>query len=276
MNKKIKMIGLDMDGTLLTSEKKLTEYTKQILQKAIEQGIEIVLSTGRSITGIPKELLEMPGMKYAVTINGARILDLCENKIIYENTLSMEKALELLDIIGEFDAIQEAFIDSVCYADKNKLEHVQDYFSHPSTADYVMKSRTPVEDVRATVIHKNSPVDKVNGQFRSVEDKKKAYECLVNVPGVVIVSSLGTNWEINAEGTDKGCAMLKLGKMLGIHREEIMACGDGVNDIAMLKAVGLGVAMENAEAEVKEAADYVTLSNDKEGVAKAIEKFALK
>ena len=275
MNHKIKMIGLDMDGTLLTTEKKLTAYTMEILQKALDQGIEIVLSTGRAITGIPRELLEMPGMKYAVTINGARIIDLQENKVIYENTLSMEKALQLLDIIGRYDAIQEAFIDSVCYSDKEKLSHANDYFLHPSIAEYVLKSRTPVEDVRATVLEKNSSVDKVNGQFRTLEDKRNAYELLTKVPGVVVVSSLGSNWEINAAGTDKGSAMLKLGEILGIRREEIMACGDGMNDLSMLKEVGLGVAMANADREVREAADYITASNDEDGVAKAIEKFAL-
>ena len=276
MNPKIKMIGLDMDGTLLTTEKKLTPYTKQVLEKALAQGIEVVLSTGRSITGIPKELLEMPGMKYAVTINGARILNLQKKEVIYESTLSMEKALELLDIIGEYDAIQEAFIDSVCYSSKDKLAHANDYFLHPSIAEYVRKSRTPVEDVRATVLAMQKSVDKVNGMFRTAEDKKSSYALLSKVPGVVVVSSLGNNWEINAEGTDKGSAMLKLGELLGISREEIMACGDGMNDIAMLKAVGLGVAMENADPEVKEAADYVTASNDEDGVAKAIEKFALR
>ena len=276
MNHKIKMIGLDMDGTLLTTEKKLTAYTKEVLKKALEQGIEVVLSTGRSITGIPEELLEMPGMRYAVTINGARIIDLQENKVIHENTLSMETALKLLDIIGEYDAIQEAFIDSVCYSSEDKLSHANDYFLHPSIAEYVLKSRTPVGDVRATVVEKNQPVDKVNGMFRTVEDKRSSYELLTKVPGVVVVSSLGNNWEINAEGTDKGSAMLKLGELLGIRKEEIMACGDGMNDIAMLEAVGLGVAMANADPDVKEAADYITASNDEDGVAKAIEKFALK
>lgn len=275
MSHKIKMIGLDMDGTLLTTEKKVTAYTKQVLQKTLEQGIEVVLSTGRSITGIPKELLEMPGMKYAVTINGARIIDLQKEEAIYENTLSMETALRLLDIVGEYDAIQEAFIDNVCYSTKDKLAHANDYFLHPSIAEYVLKSRTPVDDVKATVVEKNRSVDKVNGMFRTAEDKKSSYELLSRVPGVVVVSSLGNNWEINAEGTDKGNAMLRLGELLGIRREEIMACGDGMNDIAMLKAVGLGVAMENAEPEVKEAADYITASNDEDGVAKAIEKFAL-
>ena len=165
--------------------------------------------------------------------------------MIYENTLSMETALQLLDIIGEYDAIQEAFIDSVCYSTKEKLAHANDYFLHPSISEYVLKSRTPVVDVKETVLEKNKSVDKVNGMFRT------------------------------AEGTDKGNAMLRLGRLLGIKREEIMACGDGMNDVAMLKAVGLGVAMENAEPEVKEAADYITASNDEDGVAKAIEKFAL-
>ena len=83
------------------------------------------------------------------------------------------------------------------------------------------------------------------------------------------------NLEINAAGVNKGKAMIELGKLLGISREEIMAFGDGNNDLKMLKEVGTGVAMENAISSVKEAADYVTLSNDEEGVAKFIEKYVL-
>ena len=83
------------------------------------------------------------------------------------------------------------------------------------------------------------------------------------------------NLEINAAGVNKGKAMIELGKLLGIPREEIMAFGDGNNDLKMLKEVGTGVAMVNAIPSVKEAADYVTLSNDEEGVAKFIEKYVL-
>ena len=83
------------------------------------------------------------------------------------------------------------------------------------------------------------------------------------------------NLEINAAGVNKGKAMIELGKLLGIPREEIMAFGDGNNDLKMLKEVGTGVAMENAIPPVKGAADYVTLSNDEEGVAKFIEKYVL-
>lgn len=276
MSHNIKMIGLDMDGTLLTTEKRLTAYTKSVLEKALAQGIEIVLSTGRSITGIPKEILEMPGMKYAVTINGAKVVEIKNKKILHENTLSMDTALQLLDIVSEYDAMREAFIDNVCYSNEEQLKHANDYFEHPRTAEYIWQSRVGVDDIKATVQEKQMPVDKVNGIFRSEEDKADAYERLIKVPGVVVVSSLGNNWEINSEGTDKGSALLKLGEILGIKREEIMACGDGMNDKVMLEAVGLGVAMANADEDVKAVADYVTDSNDEDGVAKAIEKFALK
>ena len=91
-----------------------------------------------------------------------------------------------------------------------------------------------------------------------------------------LVGSLQYNIEINAVGVNKGTGLVNLGKMLGIRREEIMACGDGDNDIVMLKEVGFGVAMANAEEKVKAVADYITESNNDEGVAKAIEKFVLK
>lgn len=275
MKHKVKMIGLDMDGTLLTTEKRLTEYTRRVLEKALSQGIEVVLSTGRSLTGIPEEILSIPGMKYAVTINGARIIDLRNDEVLYESMLPLETALQILDVIGGYDAIQEAFIDSVCYSDRARLEHASDYFLSPGAVRYVLQSRKPVENVRDVVFQKGVPVDKVNGVFRDVRDKESAYYELLKISGVEIVSSFGTNWEINAEGTDKGKAMLYLGKLLGISRDEIMACGDSMNDLAMLKAVGFGVAMANADLKVKKEADYITASNDEDGVAKAIERFVL-
>ena len=90
------------------------------------------------------------------------------------------------------------------------------------------------------------------------------------------MGSLGYNIEINARGVNKGTALVELGRLLGIRREEIMACGDGDNDTVMLREAGFGVAMGNAEEETKDAADYITLTNEEEGVADAIEKFVLR
>ena len=112
--------------------------------------------------------------------------------------------------------------------------------------------------------------------FADLEEKAAAWSELEQQEGIVLVSSLGYNIEINAAGVNKGTALVELGSMLGIRREEIMACGDGDNDIEMVKEAGFGVAMGNAEEEVKAAADYITLSNEEEGAAKAIERFALR
>lgn len=275
MNHKIKMIGLDLDGTLLTTKKEVTTYTRKVLEQALAQGIQVLVSTGRPISAIPKEVLNIHGMKYAVTSNGARVLDIETNEVLHESMISMETAEQLIDILSDYDAILEIFINGVSYARSAELEHVYDYFKNPSMAEYVLNTRIRVEDVKATLHEKHSLVDKVHGMFKNAEDMKNAYERLSKIPGIVAVSSFGNNLEMNREGTDKGKGLLALGELLGIKREEIMACGDGMNDFEMLKTVGFAVAMENGHPRVKEIADYITVTNDEDGVAKAIEKFAL-
>ena len=118
-------------------------------------------------------------------------------------------------------------------------------------------------------------MDKVQGLFADMEEREQAWQELKRFDSLELVGSLKYNIEINAAGVNKGKGLLELGEILGISREEIMAFGDGDNDIAMLREVGFGVAMENADEEVKAVADYVTGSNDEDGVAKAIARFVL-
>ena len=119
-------------------------------------------------------------------------------------------------------------------------------------------------------------MDKIQALFADMEERDAAWKELEQQGGLALVGSLGYNIEINAAGVNKGTALVELGRILGIKREEIMACGDGDNDADMLREVGLGVAMENAIDTVKEAADYITVSNNEQGAAKAIERFALR
>jgi len=141
MNHKIKMIGLDLDGTLLNSKKKMTEYTRQVLEKALKEGVVVLAATGRSLASIPRELLSIPGMKYVVSANGARVLDIQENKVLIENTISVEKAMQVLDIIYDYDAIREIFVEGKCFSGKREMEHVYDYFDNPDMAEYVFHSK---------------------------------------------------------------------------------------------------------------------------------------
>ena len=120
------------------------------------------------------------------------------------------------------------------------------------------------------------PVDKIQALFVSQEEKRAAFaEVKEKVPELAVCGALYNNLEANAKEARKGIALMKLGEILGISRDEIMACGDGSNDIEMIREAGLGVAMSNSIDEVIEAADYVTLSNDEDGAAKAIEKYVL-
>lgn len=273
---RIRMIGLDMDGTLLTTEKELTEHTREVLREAIDRGVVVLPATGRPLAGIPEEVLKFPGVRYAVASNGARIVDLKENRVIYEDLVPYETGRRVLEICSRYDSMLEIYYDGVGYAEEEKLKHLDEYVPRLPMARYIASSRRPVADVRAMHEERKAPTDKVQALFRTTEECKKAWkEVEKEIPDIEITGALSNNIEVNAKGVNKGRGLMILGELLGIHREEIMAVGDGSNDIAMLREAGLGVAMENATEAVKAAADVATLSNDQEGAAAAIEKYVL-
>ena len=273
--KKIKMIGLDCDGTLLNDNKELTDYSREVLYRAIEQGVVIVIATGRPLTGIPKQVLSIEGVRYALTSNGARIVDMQENQMISECTMSAKTARKLLRIFSRYDTYKEVFINGQGYAGNEDLERVDAYVDTESMARYVRECRKSVDNIYNLLLDDEIRVDKVHVMFCNQEERRKAFDEANRVEKVTTTCAISNNIEVNALGVNKGEGLLRLGKLLGIERDEIMACGDGMNDLEMLKAVGFGVAMENAMEEVKQAADYVTDTNENNGVAKAIEKFAL-
>ena len=273
---KIKMIGLDLDGTLLTDRKEFTDRSKLALRTAIDSGIVVLIATGRPLTGIPEEIRNFPGMRYALTSNGAKVMDVWENRVVDEHLLSSKLAEKALEICGKYDTLQEVYYDGVSYAPADKRDMIPRYHKNPNMWEYMRKTRTWVEDIFRMVRESDRGLDKIQMLFADMEERTKAWQELSEVEGLELVGSLGYNIEINAAGVNKGSGLVSLGRLLGIRREEIMACGDGDNDLLMLKEVGFGVAMANAEEEVKKAADYITLSNEEDGVADAIEKFALR
>lgn len=275
MERKIKLIALDLDGTLLTTEKKVTDVSKDVLTRAMQQGCEVVVASGRPVSAIPEELLQFPGIRYMITANGARIVDLKEKKTLYENLVPVETAAKVLDVLAKYDDIYEIFVEGIGYTKADKMARIDEYFTNLAMRDYMLKTRIPVENVREVLYKHNQAVDKVQGIFHNREEKKRALEELKGIAGLEITGAYGMNHEINAEGTSKGLALKILGELIGIGIEEMMACGDGMNDYDMLQTVGFAVAMENGHPGVKEIADYVTLTNDENGVASAIEQFVL-
>lgn len=275
MNRTIRMVALDLDGTLLNSRKELTEYTKDILRRTVEKGIIVLPSTGRPYSALPEELKHFPGMKYAVTANGARVLDLEEKKVLYEDLLPLDLSEKVLKILKKYDAIHEFFVEGVGYTSVDSLETAYEYFDSSHMAEYYMKTRYSVKDVEARMKEIHAPTDKLQGIFKSIEERAMAIEEIEKLPGVTVTTAFRNNIEINKAGADKGVGLLKLGELLGILPEEIMVCGDGMNDMSMMQRAGLAVAMDNSAPQVKEIADYVTGNNDEDGAAKAIEELLL-
>lgn len=271
---KIKMIGLDLDGTLLTSDKKLLPFTRQVLTEAIERGIQVLMATGRPYTGIPEELRKLPGIRYALTSNGARILDTQTGKALIEHLLPLESAKKALEILQKYDTLQEVYFEGQGYAEAEKLDRISRYHHNPHMWEYVRSSRKPVDSLPELIAREGRDMDKVQALFADMGELAQAWKELERYEELVLVSSLGYNIEINAAGVDKGIGLMELGELLGFCPEEIMACGDGDNDIQMLERAGIGIAMGNAEEKVKAAADYITETNDEEGAAKAIIRYA--
>ena len=193
-------------------------------------------------------------------------------KTILSHPVPYEKGKKALEITEKYDTLQEAYFDREVYA-QGKSATGNLALSQESAYVGVCKVYQDCSSVYVKWYGEaERDADKLQLMFADMQDIERARKELEEIPGLVLTGSLGNNIEINAQGIDKGIGMIELGHRLGIDRDEIMACGDGDNDLEMLKAVGFGVAMGNAEESVKAVADYVTDTNEEEGVAKSSRK----
>lgn len=274
MNKKdIRLIGLDLDGTTLTSDKVLTPHTKEVLESCLRQGIQILPATGRARSGIPDYLTEIEGIRYVVVSNGAAVVDLETGENVYTNCISWERALEIFDILEEYHTFYDIYALGKGWCEGRFYDHLERYRIEPHIEQLIRTSRTRIDDLRSWVKEHQAPIEKINMFFAREEERQKAFTELEKVPDLAVTCSLINNLEINDRSCNKGDALLNLGKILDISLDQIMACGDGNNDYEMIKQAGTGVAMENGEPGVKKIADFITKTNDEEGVAFAIEHF---
>ena len=271
----IKLIALDLDGTTLNHKRVISSVTRETLKEAAQKGVNIVVATGRPRMALPKDVYEIGAIRYVITSNGAQVTDLRENKVVYRNCMSPETAERAAGLISRYPYPIEAFTDGHAYINADYYEYVKETGECFRDPEYVLTTREPVEDIIGFILENKQDIENINVNFEDMADKAKMAPVLRTIPGATITSSFKNNLEIGGETTSKADALAKLCHILGVSKDEMMAAGDSPNDIAMLKAAGLSVAMGNAEEEVKAEADYVTLSNAEDGVAAAIRKFVL-
>lgn len=277
--KGIKMVALDLDGTALTSDRHFSPRTQEAFRKAMEQGVHIVISTGRVWHSLPEEMFDIVGLEYVITSNGATVTELATGEHIYENRLEPTAVDQVLSVIedkfGNDGFSVDAFVDGKAYMEEREYRDMERNGSDYRTQDYVLSTRNPVNGLLDFMRAHRDKMENISLIFRHKADQDAMFKRLEEIHNITLVSSFSNNFEIGGPTTSKADALVMLMRRLGIGRSELMACGDSINDLAMIRLAEVGVAMGNAVLGIKTAANYITDTNDEDGVAKAIEKFVL-
>lgn len=270
----IKLIAMDLDGTLLDSTKSLPAGNKDAIEKYAAAGIEFAFCTGRVKNELTPISNALPCVKYAITCNGAYVRDLVNDKEVSKDLLPMEMVRPVYKLLKEkgYAMMFELQADGVVYAQKSCIQHPECY-----GVDYIrqliQETRVPVEDMGEYLEQRGKAVGKVNIFFPEPNIRSQAFHDLKNFPYDFSYSE-PSNLEINKHGVHKGLGLKNLAEYLHLSLEKVMAIGDNYNDVALLKTAGCSVAMANSPEDVKQYAMYTTAGNDELGVAKAIERFA--
>ncbi|MGL4518521.1 MAG: Cof-type HAD-IIB family hydrolase [Phocaeicola sp.] len=265
---KYKLLVLDLDGTLTNKQKEITPHTLKTLMRVQEMGVKIVLASGRPTYGIVP-LAEALDLKryggYILSYNGGEIFDWKSGEALYENVLNQEVLPYLHGCATKNNFAMISYEDNFVIT-----EHPED--------QYVLKeahlNKMPVKKVENLLEAIQFPVAKcliVGEPTRLAILEKEMYQELKEKMGVF--RSEPYFLELVPKGIDKAQSLAVLLQKIGMNREEMIAIGDGFNDLSMIQYAGLGIAMENAQQVVKESADYITLTNEEDGVAVAVEKF---
>lgn len=276
LKKNIRMVALDLDGTTFDSAGDISEHTVNTLEEAAAAGAHIVVSTGRSYASLPDHIKDVSGIEYAITSNGAHVNRMGSGEQIYSDFLDPQAVERVAELKAEAGADIEVFINGKAYVDESYYEDVKENGCEFRNADYVLWSRRPVPDVTALMLENKEEIENVNFVFRTLELLEEAKPKVCAIENANITSSFLSNLEVGGPNTSKKTALLWLTDRLGISTDELMCCGDAPNDQAMLELAAIGVAVANAWGGLKDHADYITASNDDDGVALAIEKFVLK
>lgn len=269
MNEKV--LVLDIDGTLTNSRKEITPATKRGIQEIMKRGHKVILASGRPTPGMRRYEQELELEKYGgylLSFNGGRIVECRTGEIVYQRTLPPVVIPKL------YHFAKENGCGLITYLGDNIISAFE-------PDQYIeLESRINGMDVRVVEDFKNfvdfdvnkclitAPVEKAPELEKQLQEKYGDTLSIYRSEPFFI--------EIMPKNVDKATSLNRMLESIGLTREDAICCGDGFNDISMIQYAGLGVAMGNAQPAVKEAADYITATNDEDGLVQVIDRFILK
>ena len=274
-NKELKLIAFDLDGTFLDDLKRIPEENLQAIREAAEKGIHVVPATGRLYGGLPAELRELDFIRYFILINGAKVYDAKEDRILFSAELPNELVLSLFDNAEKIGCVYDCYLHDEGLMSRDLYDSLDAFVPDKVYLNYMRSIRRPVEDLKALVREDGGSVQKVQYFFQDMQERQHQLETLADrFPGLKVTSSLSMNIEINSANASKGPALDALCRHLGFTAENTAAFGDNTNDLDMVLTAGRGIAMKNSDAGLLSAAKIITpYDNNAAGVGKMIREF---
>lgn len=275
---KYKVIVMDVDGTLANSEKIISEKTKEALLKAQDEGMILILASGRPTSGLmdfAKELKLKENNGLLVSFNGSKVIECSTNEVLFNKTMTIEEGQAVLEHMKHFDVkpmidkgeymyVNNVYDNKIIY--KGKPFNIIEYearggkFKLCEIDDLAKFADYPLNKILTA----GTP-EYLNANYIEMMDPfKDSLNCVLTADFF---------FEFTAKGIDKAKALDTVLSKLGYKRDEVISFGDGHNDSTMVEYAGLGIAMGNAVQALKDKSDFITLSNDEDGIAYALNKF---
>ncbi len=276
MHHTIRMVAMDLDDTALQKDGTFSKRTRAALQKAAEKGICLVAASGRELTAMPEEVLTFPGIRYAVVSNGAGIYTMGEKRTALRTLRLSAKAVEkVLAFSRTADHIfLEAGYQGQMYAPAAYVLHAELYQPVPALASYIRRTKKPVMDMSSWLLAHKDAIDCIDLICLRPADKTVLMRRIqTEIPDVYVTSSTDSLVEISHPQGGKAGGLRYLAEREDISPSEILAFGNGDNDVDMLRYAGIGVAVANGTPECLRAADVITDAHDADGVAIMLEQY---
>lgn len=265
--------AFDLDGTLLDGHSQLSPRTKVALDDLHRAGVQVIVCSGRPFSTIPKDILAHPAVRFVATGNGVWIFDKALGKDVYCCALAQQTLEDIVELVQYYPVGYEFFIQGKAFANRAYLADPALYGADLMSNRYLTTTRAPFDDVRSFITAHRNTIDSMGLSLADMVLKKQLWQRLEHeIEGIYVTSSVPRLLEVADARAGKGPAVAAILERLDLDATGLVAFGDADNDLGMIELAGMGVCMENGEAHLKAAADFIAPRHDQDGVAIVLEK----
>lgn len=264
-----KLVAIDLDDTLLSDDLKISRQTIEAIQKSVKKGVTVTLATGRMYQSAVKFAKEIQLNVPIITYQGAYVKNVMDGEILYQRSLSFDTSEDIITKLKEKEKTVQIYLNDELYVEKEN-PYIKNYSQVSRVKYHIVEDlieaikKSNILPLKILTIDEPDEIQKMLREFKQIYNEK-----------IHITTSKPNFLEFSHREATKGQAITYLAGKLGITLEQIIAIGDSPNDLDMIEMAGLGVAMENAQPDIKAKADYITKTNNDHGVYEVLQKFIL-